>query len=206
LGILLNITTFVQHPADMPALHKYLSVSGHCKMTDRQQEIDDLLSMFHDFDIVNAELNGDTLILAITIPWGSMWIKDDYTYTIRLELIGCIFFSCDYYKIKSKELIKIGDNRYQRDTEKITTTNPADLNGLELSIQSRTKIQPDTYELHCISTEEIDFATITLTTTDYRIFDQDGKEFTLDKMKQWATDWWDGIQKMWDEQKRTTTR
>jgi len=175
-------------------------------MTDRQQDIDDLLSMFHDFDIVNAELNRDTLILAITIPWGSMWIKDDYTYTIRLELIGCTFFSCDYYKIKSKELIKIGDNRYQRDTEKITTTNPTDLNGLELSIQSRTNIQPYTYELHCISNEEIDFATITLTTTDYRIFDQDGKEITLDKMKQWGTDWWDGIQKMWDEQKRTTTR
>lgn len=168
-------------------------------MIDRQQEIDELLSMFHDFDIVTAEVNGDTLILAITIPWGSMWIKDDYTYTIRLELMGCTYFSCDYYKIKSNELIKIGDNRYQRDTEKITTANPSDLNGLELSIQSRTKIQPDTYELHCISNEEIDFATITLTSTDYRIYDQDGNEITLEKMKQWATDWWDGIRKMWDE-------
>jgi hypothetical protein len=167
-------------------------------MTNRNQDIDDLLSMFHDFDIVTAELKDNTLVLAITIPWGSMWIKDDYTYTIRLELIGCTYFSCDYYKIKSNELIKIGDNRYQRDTEKITTTNPADLNGLELSIQSRTNIQLDTYELHCICNEEIDFATITLTTTDFCIFDQDGKEITLETMKQWSTDWWDGIQNMRD--------
>lgn len=171
-------------------------------MTDKQQEIDDLLSMFHDFDIVTAELNGETLVLEITIPWGSMWKKDDYTYTIRLELIGCTYFFCDYYKIKSNELIKIGDNKYQKDTEKITTNNPADLNGLELSIQSRTNIQPDTYELHCISNEEIDFATITISTTDYRIFDKGGNKITLETMKQWGTDWWDGIQNIWDEQKQ----
>lgn len=158
--------------------------------------------MFHDFDIVTAALKGDTLFLTITIPWGAMWIKDDYTYTIRLELMGCTYFSCDYYKIKSKDLIKIGDNKYRRDTEKITTTNPADLNGLDLSIQGGTNIQPDTYELHCIHIGEIDFATIILTTTAFRIFDQDGNEITLKTMKQWSTDWWDRIQKIWDEQKR----
>ncbi len=157
-------------------------------MTDKQQKIDDLLSMFHDFDIVTAEFRGDTLVFAITIPWGSIWIKDDCTYTIRLELMGCDYFNCDYYKIKSKELIKISDNRYQRDTEKITTTNPSDLNGLELSIQSRTNIRPDTYELHCISNEDIDFATITVSTTDYRFFDQDGKAITLETIKQWSTE------------------
>ncbi|MES2730370.1 MAG: hypothetical protein V4714_01435 [Bacteroidota bacterium] len=172
-------------------------------MTDRQQEIDNLLSMFHDFDIVTAELNGDTLVFAITIPWGSMWKKDDYSYTIRLELMGCNYFNCDYYKIKSKEVINIDENRYQRETDKITTTNVADLTRLELSIQSKANIRPDTYELHCqCGNQDIDFATITLSTTDYRIFDQDGKEITLETMKQWATDWWDGIQKMWDEDKK----
>jgi hypothetical protein len=175
-------------------------------MTDKQQEIDDLLSMFHDFEIINAALNGDTLVLTITIPWGSMWEEVDYAYTIRLELMGCNYFSCDYYKIKSKELIKIGDKEYQSDTEKTTTTKPADLNGLELSIQSRKNIRPCTYELHCIGNDDIDFATITVSTTDYHIFDKEGKEITLEKMKQWATDWWNGIKKMWDEQKRTTTR
>lgn len=135
-----------------------------------------------------------------------MWEKDDYSYTIRLELMDCNYFNCDYYRIKSKELIKIGDNRYQRDTEKITTTKPADLNGLELSIQSSTSIPPSNYELHCNGNDDIDFATITVSTTDYQIFDKDGKEITLETMKQWATDWWDGIQKMWDEQKRITTR
>jgi len=178
------------------------TLAGHSKMTNRQQEIDDLLSMFHDFDIVTAELIGDTLVLAIRIPWGSMWIKDDYTYTIRLELIDCSYFRCDYFKIKSKEIIKIGDNSYQRDTEKITTTNPADLNELELSIQSSANIRPETYELHCDSYEEIDYAAITISATDYRIFDQDGKEITLETMEQWAADWWDGIQKMWDKQKK----
>ena len=176
--------------------------ANHFKMTEKQQEIADLLSMFHDFDIVTAELMGETLVLAITIPWGSMWEKDDYSYTIQLELMGCTYFSCDYYKILSTELIKIGENRYQKDTAKITTTDPADLAGLELSIQSTKNIQPDMYEVHCISDEEIDFATLTISSTDYRIFDQDGKEITLAIMKQWATDWWNGIQKMWDEQKK----
>lgn len=165
-------------------------------MTNKQQEINDLLSLFHDFDIVAAELNRETLVLAITIPWASLWKKDDYTYTIRLELMGCTFFKCDFYKIISKELIKLEDKRYQRDTEKITTTNPSDLNVLELSIQSSKNIKLNTYELHCISNEEIDFATITIVTSDFRIFDQDGKEITLETMQQWATEWWDGIQKM----------
>lgn len=171
-------------------------------MTDKQQELDELLSMFHDFDIVSSELNGETLVFAITIPWGSMWKKDDYTYTIRLELLNCTYFSCKYYKIKSNELIKIGDNRYKRDTEQITTTNPYDLNYLELSIQGSTHIIPDTHELHCISSAEIDFATITISTTNYRIFDQNGKEITLDTMKKWGTEWWDRIQKMWDNQRQ----
>lgn len=162
--------------------------------------------MFHDFDIVTAELNGDKLVLAITIPWGSMWVKNDYSYTIGLQLLSCTYFSCDYYKIKSKKLIKIGDNRYQKDTEKITTTNPPDLTGLDLSIQSKTNIRPNTYELYCISDQDIDFATITISTTDYLIFDQDGKQITLETIKKWATEWWDGIQKMWDEQKKKTTR
>lgn len=44
-------------------------------------------------------------------------------------------------------------------------------------------------------------ARVELNVSDYQIFDNDNHEMTLDKMKEWGTDWWDGIQKMWDEQK-----
>jgi hypothetical protein len=168
-------------------------------MSNRQQELDDLLSMFHDFDIASAKLNADTLVLAVKIPWDSIWIKDDYNYTIRLELMNCTYFSCDYYK--STEQTKISDKTYQRASEKITTTNPLDIDGLELSIQRKISAQPGTYELHCNGNEEIDFAKITISAADYCIFDQDGKEITLDTMKQWATEWWKEIQKTWDEKK-----
>ena len=131
-----------------------------------------------------------------------MWKEDDNSYTIKLDLIDCSYFSCDYHKIKSKEIFKIGDNEYKHDTEKITTTNPVYLKDLELSVQNRTNIGNGIYELYCLSRKGIDFATITIATIDYRIFDRDGKEISLEIMNQWCKEWWDSIQKMWDEQKR----
>ena len=171
-------------------------------MTNKQNEIDNLLSMFHDFEIVYAEFKANTLVLRITIPWGSMWKEDDYSYTIRLELIDCNYFSCDYYKIKNREIFQLGESLNKDETEKITTTNPLDLKDLGLSIQNRTNLGNGIYELHCLSHKGFEYASITISLNDYKIFDQDGNEISLEVMNQWCKDWWDGIQKMWDEQKK----
>jgi hypothetical protein len=171
-------------------------------MTDKQDELTGLLSSFHDFDIVEAQLTENVLTLGLVIPWGSMWIVDDYSYKIKVELLGCYQFLCSYWILKSKTLIPVGDNRSMRDTEEKATTIPTDILPLELSIQSSTFISPNKYEFHCIAGPEIDFATVTITADDYRIYDQNGNNITIDTFRQWHKDWWDGIQKMWDDQER----
>jgi hypothetical protein len=171
-------------------------------MMNKQDELTGLLSSFHDFDIVEARLTEDILILGLVIPWGSMWKQDDYSYKIQIELPGCREFECHYWVIKSKKVIPVGSNLAMQDSEEKTTKNPADIMPLDLSIQSSTYQSPDRYELHCIAGPNIDFATLTITANDYRIFDQNGGRVNIETFKQWHKDWWDGIQKMWDDQKR----
>jgi hypothetical protein len=171
-------------------------------MANKQDQLTGLLSSFHDFDIVEAQFIDNILTLGLVIPWGSMWKEDDYSYRIRIELLGCNVFKCKYWVIKSKKLTPIGDNRAMRDTEEKATTNPTDILPLELSIQSSTFTPPNKYDFHCIAGPEIDFATLTITADDYRIFDQNGNNVTIKTFRQWHKDWWDGIQKMWDDQKR----
>jgi len=74
---------------------------------------------------------------------------------------------------------------------------------LELDVQSREFNEPNNFVLHCNSTSsygnqigQIEFGRITLNATNYQIFDNQMKEMTLDKMKSWGTEWWDGIRKM----------
>jgi hypothetical protein len=171
-------------------------------MTDKQDDLTGLLSSFHDFDIVDARWTDNVLSLGLEIPWGSMWVKDDYSYRIQIELSGCTEFLCRYWIIKSKELIRVGDNKVRRDTDERATTIPADILPLELSIQSSTFIQPNKYELHCIGGPDIDFARLTITADNYKIFDKSGDNVAIETFRQWHQDWWGGIQKMWDEQER----
>ena len=172
-------------------------------MAEKHEEITDLFSMFHDFDIIEAELNDEVLVLEIMIPWGSMWIKDDYEYMIKVELLGCKYFNCEYCKLLSQELIKVGD-KYQIDSEKINTTNAKDLKDLALSVQKSDYIELDKYELYCDSENRfIEFATLSISANDYRIFDNANNEISLDTMKKWAIEWWKGIQKMGGEKKKS---
>jgi hypothetical protein len=41
-------------------------------MTHRTKEIDDLFSMFHDFEIVGIKLISETLRMEILLPWNQI--------------------------------------------------------------------------------------------------------------------------------------
>ncbi len=168
-------------------------------MAEKQQDIDDLFSMFHDFSIASAELDKDVLTLGIIIPWGEMWNIDEYK--IRVELVGCSGISCTYHPFKDDDLNRAKPRVHQATEQKITT-DPGIIATLGLDVQRHSYNPPNTYVLHCNSTSDIAGGELTLTATDLKLYDRDGLPLTLDKMKQWGTDWWDGIQKMWDEQKK----
>lgn len=55
--------------------------------TDKIKEIDDLFSMFHDFEITALSLENKTLTMEILLPWASMWDIDDYK--MMFEFGGC---------------------------------------------------------------------------------------------------------------------
>ena len=160
-------------------------------MTNRIKDIEDLFSMFHDFEIVGLKLEKDILTMEILLPWSEMWDIIDYKMTFRFS--GCTSLKCNYFVQTNKEY---------------TTTDISEIVKLELDVQSCEFKAPNGFSLHCNSyanhgdtINSIAFARVELNVSDYQIFDNDNHEMTLDKMKQWGTDWWDGIQKMWDEQK-----
>jgi hypothetical protein len=174
-------------------------------MTDRIKEIDDLFSMFHDFEIVELELAEFVLNIKIRLPWAEMWKIEDYKMTF--VFYGCSHFQCHYFKRISNELKKWENGVYYPSEEHITN-ELGEIEKLELAIQSHDFEKPDKFILHCNSSTsfgnkigQIDFARIELGATDYKIYDNESNEMTLDKMKEWGTQWWDKIQKMWDEQK-----
>ncbi len=70
---------------------------------DKQLEIGELFSMFHDFEIKGFKLDSELLTLNIEIPWPQIWKPPIYDYQIRLELFGVKDIVCEYYLIKSDE-------------------------------------------------------------------------------------------------------
>ncbi|GAB3532954.1 hypothetical protein GCM10027443_17490 [Pontibacter brevis] len=168
---------------------------------NKQQEIEELFLMFHDFEIKSVNKDGEALTLEFVIPWGQVWNPAILEYQIKIELLGCSDLLCEYFLFKDDEANKLKPVAL-RETEKRTTSDPQTMEKLGLEIQSYTCIQPDTYVLHCNSSQGIAGGDLTLTATDYRIFNSNGEPLTLDHLKQWATEWWDGIQEMWDEQKK----
>lgn len=42
-------------------------------MTNRIKDIEDLFSMFHDFEIVGLKREKDILTMEILLPWSEMW-------------------------------------------------------------------------------------------------------------------------------------
>ncbi|PIB34568.1 hypothetical protein BFP72_03665 [Reichenbachiella sp. 5M10] len=174
-------------------------------MKDRIKEIDELFSMFHDFEIVGLKVDGNILTFEILLPWSEMWGIEDYIMTFRFD--GCNGLKCHYWKRTSNELKEWEKGVYYPSQEYITT----DLNEiikLELDVQNHEFKEPDNFILHCNSSSshgdqigQIEFGRIELNAKDYRIYDNEMNEMTLDKMKSWGTEWWNSIQKMWDEQK-----
>ena len=174
-------------------------------MTDRIKDIDDLFSMFHDFKIVGLKLDNHILTMEILLPWSEMWDIEDYKMTFRFE--GCNNLKCHYWKRTSKEL-KEWEKGVYYPSEEYITINSDEILKLELNVQSHDFKEPNNFVLHCNSLGshgnqigQLDFGRIELNATDYKIFDSEMNEMTLDKMKSWRKEWWDGIQKIWDEQK-----
>lgn len=157
--------------------------------------------MFHDFEIKSVSKDRETLTLEIMIPWGQVCTPAVMEYQIKVELSGCRNLLCEYFVFKDNEANK-SKPLALRETETRITNDPQTIEELGLEVQSYTYTQPDTYVLHCNSSKEIAGGELTLTATDYRIFDCNDEPLTLDQLKRWATKWWDGIQEMWDEHKK----
>lgn len=175
-------------------------------MTDKIKEIDELFSMFHDFEIVGLEMTSDILKMEILLPWSEMWNIEEYKITFLFS--NCRNLNCIYYKRTSNELQK-WEKGLCYPCDEYSTENIQEILQLELDIQSHDLQKIDFFTLHCNSSTsygnqigQIEFARIELSVSDYKIFDNENKEISLDKMKEWGTAWWDGIQKMWDDQKK----
>jgi hypothetical protein len=168
---------------------------------NKQQEIEELFSMFHDFEIRSVRKDGEALTLEFVIPWGQVWNPAVLEYQIKVELSECRNLLCEYFPFKDEDVNKMKPLAL-RETEKRITNDPQTMEKIGLGVQSYTYTPPDTYVLHCNSSKEIAGGELTLTATDYRIFDCNDEPLSLDRLKQWAAEWWDGIQEMWNEQKK----
>lgn len=168
-------------------------------MGTQKDDIQDLFSMFHDFNIITVQYETDILILQVEIPWSQLWDEDEI-FRIRLELGGCNYLYCDYQESVDrgpyKSIEHINFDRIEYSTKDIAT-----ITSLNLSIQSYEFKEPNCYTFYCRGNEKIDEGQLMFTTDRYMLYDESGNNLSLDKMKELATMWWDSIQKMWDSQK-----
>lgn len=150
-------------------------------MTNRIEEINDLLSIFHDFEIVGLNLKNSVLTMEILLPWREMW-------NIKNHKMTFLFYECNKLKCSYS---KHGTNQVE--------TTPDEIVKLELDIQSHEFKPENDFILHCDSSI-VGYAEIEINASDYKIYDNKNNEISLEKMKAWATEWWNEIQKMWDEE------
>lgn len=146
------------------------------------KEINNLFSMFHDFEIVGLRFKNNVLTMEILLPWSEMWNIDNYKITFLFY--ECTSLKCSYFKQKNNQI----------------STNPNEIEKLELNIQSHDFKPVNNFILHCDSST-VGYTEIEMNASNYKIYDNKENEITLDKMKEWANKWWNGIQKMWDKQK-----
>jgi hypothetical protein len=163
------------------------------------QEIQDLFSMFHDFDIIAIRHESSILTLTLEIPWGQIWNEEE-SYMITLSLNGCKSISCDYLELKSRIPIQTTEGLRFDSMEK-STSDVKVIESLGLSIQSYEYKNSNQYVFYCNGKGKIDSGQLMFTADNYKILDHFNKAITLDKLKQLSTMWWNSIQKMWDEQK-----
>ena len=174
-------------------------------MTDVAQDIDDLFSMFHDVEIVGLDLKDEVLRMEILLPWCEMWGRERYSLTF--ELGGCKGVTCQYHVRTGNEVVR-KDGKVFYPTDEYLTSDRHEIARLGLDVLGSSFDRPDRVTLHCerrIASRDhegvIEYAGIEFQTTSYRIFDDEMNEISLDTMKGWAEEWWEGIQKMWDAQK-----
>ncbi|QHL85920.1 hypothetical protein GU926_00060 [Nibribacter ruber] len=166
---------------------------------NEQQEIEELFSMFHDFEIISVKKIGDVLTLELVIPWGEVWIPPIMDYQIKLDLIGCRELKCDYFVFKNDEVTKLKPTAL-RETIRKTTSDTRTISNLGLEIQNFTLFEPDSFILNCNNSKGIAGGELAFTAKDYMLFKSLGEPLPLHKLKQWATQWWDGIQEMWNKE------
>lgn len=162
--------------------------------TTTRQEIDELFSMFHDFEIVLMTYDKGTLDLTIRIPWGELW--DDLDYKIKVTLSGCAFIHCDYYEVINTP-DNLSKNWVDRAAADKSTNDPKIISELGLEVQSHNYYSPNKYEFLCNSgSENCQGGKLTFTADNYKIFNNDGVQIDLKQIKKWSTDWWNSIQKI----------
>ena len=162
-------------------------------MTDStRQELDDLFSMFHDFEITHLTFENNILDLTIRIPWGELW--DDLDYQIRVVLNGCEFIQCDY-----TEIINTPDNFAKNWVERASieksTNESKTISKLGLEVQRHNFYSPNRYEFLCNSSKNYAGGQLTFTADNCKVFNKDNIHIGIDQMKKWCTEWWEKIEK-----------
>ena len=168
-------------------------------MATPKDDMQDLFSMFHDFDIIAVQYEKGILTLQMEIPWSQLR-EEDEIFRLKLELGGCKYLYCDYQERVDKGPFKsfedINFSKIEYSTKDIAT-----IASLNLTIQSYEFKEPNLYTFYCNGNEKIDEGQLMFTADSYMLLDESGNNLSLDKMKQLAAMWWDSIQKMWDNQK-----
>lgn len=161
-----------------------------------RDESNDLLTMFHDFDIIDIIPAETFTTFFIHIPWGQLWNDDDYV--IMMQVMGFDMIKCDYITHNAPPVQT--DSGVVWDYNEKQTMDIEEVKGLKLYVQSHSFTPPDVYDLFANITNGS--AQLRFRAADFKIFDKQGKEITLDVLKAWTKQWWDGIQQMWDEQQK----
>src|SRR5688572_28285402 len=164
-------------------------------MKDNTQDIKDLLTMFHDFEIVDLYRADEVLTFETIIPWGELWDIENYKLTFKFN--GCKYLRCTFDKRTSDESMRSEKGAYYP-TVQNTTDDIEEIKGLGLDIQRHGFATPNTYTLYCNGFGDgVEFGSLEFTADSFQILDNQGESISLDKMKNWATDWWTSIEEMW---------
>lgn len=162
-------------------------------MTNKE-EINDLFSMFHDFEIKELTYCQNLLTLIINLPWGQI-LWDDYNFNIKIEISGCNYLSCIY-----GDLLKTPENLLNFPTHRKfinkETTEPETISALGLEIQSHICSEPNNYEFRCnASSQDCAGGELSFTADTVTIFDMAGNEISLTQMDNWCEEVWKKLSK-----------
>lgn len=161
-------------------------------MTEIQKEINDLFTMFHDFEIKEFTYDNSIIQMTIQIPWGEMW--NDWEYSIQMELSGCEFILCTY-----SEILNTPDNLAKNCVDRLyidkLTSDPKLIETLGLEIQRYEFQMPNKYTFLCNCSKVYGGGILTFTADNFKIFTKEGNQIDLQEMKNWSRAWWENIDK-----------